>query len=106
MSKIFCAVMIAQALTPRNVRLKGKKTLFRREVRRNRFFFRKKRKPFPFVALAESLWKGYGEQASSARSGASQAQERVMDYLFFFVGIIAVICALTYIKKTSPNRHH
>ena len=28
-----------------------------------------------------------------------------MDFLFFFVGIIAVICALTYIKKTSPNRH-
>ena len=38
--------------------------------------------------------------------GESQAQESVMDYLFFFVGIIAVICALTYIKKTSPNRHH
>ncbi len=29
-----------------------------------------------------------------------------MDFLFFFVGIISVICALTYIKKTSPNRHH
>ena len=62
--------------------------------------------PFPSAALAESAWKGYGGQASFARSGASQAQESVMDYLFFFVGIIAVICALTYIKKTSPNRHH
>lgn len=29
-----------------------------------------------------------------------------MDFLFFFVGILAVICALTYIKKSSPNRHH
>ena len=29
-----------------------------------------------------------------------------MDFLFFFVAIIAVICALTYIKKTSPNKHH
>lgn len=29
-----------------------------------------------------------------------------MDFLFFFVGIIAVICALTYIKKTSPNKPH
>ncbi len=39
-------------------------------------------------------------------AGHSSAQESVMDFLFFFVGIIAVICALTYIKKTSPNRHH
>ena len=29
-----------------------------------------------------------------------------MDFLFFFVGIIAVICALTYIKKTTPNKQH
>ncbi len=29
-----------------------------------------------------------------------------MDFLFFFVGIIAVACALTYIKKTSPNKPH
>ena len=35
-----------------------------------------------------------------------QAQESVMDFLFFFIGLISVICALTYIKKTSPNKHH
>ncbi len=34
------------------------------------------------------------------------AQESVMDYFFFFIGIISVACALTYIKKTSPNKHH
>ena len=35
-----------------------------------------------------------------------QAQESVMDFLFFFIGIVSVVCALTYIKKTSPNKHH
>ena len=29
-----------------------------------------------------------------------------MDFVFFFVGIVAVICAITYIKKTSPNKSH
>ena len=29
-----------------------------------------------------------------------------MDFFFFFIGIVSVICALTYIKKTSPNKHH
>ena len=35
-----------------------------------------------------------------------QAQENVMDFLFFFIGLISVICALTYLKKSSPNRPH
>lgn len=35
-----------------------------------------------------------------------QAQESDMDFFFFFIGIVSVICALTYIKKTSPNKHH
>ncbi len=43
---------------------------------------------------------------SPAGGGISQHRRAFMDFLFFFVGIIAVICALTYIKKTSPNRHH
>ena len=27
-----------------------------------------------------------------------------MDFVFFFAGILAVICAITYIKKSSPNK--
>lgn len=28
-----------------------------------------------------------------------------MDFLFFFLGLAAVIVAITFIKKTSPNAH-
>lgn len=29
-----------------------------------------------------------------------------MDFAFFFIGLIAVIAAITYIKKSSPNATH
>lgn len=29
-----------------------------------------------------------------------------MDFLFFFAGIAAVACALTYLKYSSPNKKH
>jgi hypothetical protein len=29
-----------------------------------------------------------------------------MDFLFFFLGVGAVICALTFLKVTSPNKKH
>lgn len=61
--------------------------------------------PFPLGLLRKQpLGDMVNRHCSPA--GHSSAQESVMDFLFFFVGIIAVICALTYIKKTSPNRHH
>lgn len=29
-----------------------------------------------------------------------------MDFLFFFLGIAAVACALFYLKKSNPNKSH
>lgn len=29
-----------------------------------------------------------------------------MDFVWFFLGIIAVAVGLRYIKKTTPNDHH
>ena len=66
----------------------------------------KKSAPFPPSLLQKAHGRDMVNRHRSPVQGESQAQESVMDYLFFFVGIIAVICALTYIKKTSPNRHH
>ena len=30
----------------------------------------------------------------------------VMDFFFFFAGLIGTVAALLVIKKTSPNQHH
>jgi len=41
-----------------------------------------------------------------AMSDGSNTSEVYMDFLFFFAGIAAVACALTYLKLSSPNKKH
>ena len=98
------AVMIAHALFLCNDRIPGSR---RSRSRPGRDAFFGKSVFFPRALLRnETLARMMKRHCPPERRLPFQAQESVMDFLFFFVGILAVICALTYIKKSSPNRNH
>ena len=60
----------------------------------------------PYSSCAKRLLELYLSGIACPERAVFQHRRAIMDFFFFFVGIIAVACALTYIKKTSPNKHH